>query len=1254
MTRARDPPLAAPFCRQSAAKCAPIGDIGYRMRRLRFSSISAALAALAVLAPLAARDARAGWPPPESATAKDMADPANWPNDPDYAWNENTDGAWNYFSFMPSIATNVRPEETASGMSIDLAWRYTTGDPSVRIVVTDSGINWDSGDIIEAAYLNAAELANHKPTQADGSACGGEGEVAGFDCNADGVLSASDYKDTVGLQPEASDGHPKGDKNNNGRLDAGDLILNFSDGVDDDKNGYTDDISGWDFMKNDNDPYDDTRYGHGTGEANDSVARANNLMGNAGVCPQCRFIPTRVGDSFITDVNWFAKAVIYATDNGASIVQCALGTIDNNNFTQAALDYAYKNNVLVITSMADENARHHNVPAASNHTLPVHAIQYDGSSLKTSTTFFAYHPCSNFGGQNFLSASGTSCSSEATGRLSGIAGLLYSAAKKYNVTLRPGEAASIFFTTADDINVIESQKEESLYQYSQSGFDQRFGYGRVNANRALEALKDKKIPPSVDITEPRWFSVLYKDQVQGPVDIAGTVSAPLATSFDYVAEWAPGVQPLDGEFKVFKKSDKNLPPDVIAGSDGPLASLEIRDMTIDNEPDRDSPHGENRYTITVRVRSTAHYGGTKGDVLGEMRRTYYVYSDPTLVKGFPIFLGDSGETSAKMADIDGDGVRDIVYPTSGGLVHALRMGASGPEEIPGFPFKTNRDDGLLDPAPTPATPVYLSAPAYAGNKIDPDLGRESMVNAPAVADLDGDGKPEIVVTTWAGTIYVIGSNGAVKPGWPRRLPEVPSCPLDPTVPKPQPCMDENVRTARGAFASPVVIDMNKDGKLDIVQAAFDSNVYVIDAAGNDVPGWPVNIHYNGTLADEPQRNRILTTPAAADFNGDGFPELLVGSNERLGSGGQAGAVYLLDGHGNLAPGGAVLPKWPISMTSFELFPLVAEGVANSPIIADFAGTTAAIAHGNATSPLILPLDPGTQASLTAPPTNSLPVRPDPDDPTLTKHGVEPSAVFGALTKAAEPNTMFPLFAQPSAGDVDQDGVPDVVASGGSLSLAAALQSSSGTASGEHLLAVWSGKTGAMLPGSPYVLEDFTFFNSQAIADISGDNYPEILTGSGGYYLHAFDGCGREPKDWPKFTGQWIISTPALGDIDGDGTLEVAIGTRNGWLYAWHTEGTNDSIVEWESYHHDNQNTGYLGTALTQGAKKKAAKPLTAEVCTYEEPKPIDKADPYPTGGSGCDCTVIPGPRGAAPYAGFGLAAALGLLGLRRRKNRNQQ
>ena len=165
-------------------------------------------------------------------------------------------------------------------------------------------------------------------------------------------------------------------------------------------------------MKADNNPYDDTRYGHGTGEARDSTATGNNGKGSIGGRPKCRFIPMRVGDSFITDVNLFAEAVVYATDNGAKVVQCALGTLNMNRFTQAALDYSHSKGVLNVISMADENARHHNMPAVANHTLPVHAITFSpGTRITNVKTFLSFNTCTNYGGHNFLSVSGEGCSS---------------------------------------------------------------------------------------------------------------------------------------------------------------------------------------------------------------------------------------------------------------------------------------------------------------------------------------------------------------------------------------------------------------------------------------------------------------------------------------------------------------------------------------------------------------------------------------------------------------------------------------------------------------------------------------------------------------------------------------------------------------------------------------------------------------------------------------------------------------------------
>src|SRR5262249_24749339 len=157
----------------------------------------------------------------------------------------------------------------------------------------------------------------------------------------------------------------------------------------------------------------------------------------------------------------------------------------------------------------------------------------------------------------------------------------------------------------------------------------------------------------------------------------------------------------------------------------------------------------------------------------------------------------------------------------------------------------------------------------------------------------------------------------------------------------------------------------------------------------------------------------------------------------------------------------------------------AEGVPNAGVIGSFGGALAAVMHGNATLPLILPADPGVQTHLADTPPNAIPQRPDPDMPGSILMGVDPAAIFGPLSNAPTPNTMFPLFAQPSLGDIDQDGTPDVIASGGSLNLAINLQGTSSTpgANDNNLLAIWSGKTGAMLPASPMVLEDFTFFNS---------------------------------------------------------------------------------------------------------------------------------------------------------------------------------
>jgi hypothetical protein len=1243
------------------------------------------VAALALAVGLVAHDARANnWPPAKGA---DMSDPNNWPNDPGYQ------GDWNYWSWLPKQASGTKPyigadqKLGASGMHVDVAWTHTTGRPDVKIAIIDCGIKWDEADVADKAWLNPGELVKHKPQDKDGNACGGTGDLAGYDCNGDGVFSVSDYAADPRVAPVATDPtdvcypgedttHPGptrkiGDANKNCILDPGDLIILFSDKNDDDSNGYTDDISGWDFYKNDNDPYDDTRYGHGTGEARGSSAQGNNGQGDIGVCPDCRFFMLRAGDSFIADVNDWAKAVVYATDNGAKVVQEALGTIDQSAFAKAAIDYAYAHGTLLVTSMADENSRHHNMPAVANHTMPVHSIKFNGSGVTgsgagittDSYTFVDFDLCSNYGAQNMLSISASTCSSQATEDAAGAAGLLFSEGLNQKLQLTPEEVMQVFKSTADVVDVPESRSTDpnvaGPFFESQPYFSQRFGYGRPNLDRAMQSIDAGLIPPEVDITAPAWFDVLYADRLTSPVPLVFRVAAKRAQSYDYRVEWAPGVEPADSAFQPILDWVKNVAPTTTTGGDptAPIAMINPSQIDTSHVADPDSAQfHENDKTVTLRVLAVAHYAN--GDVAGQARRAIAIVNqqnglDKELVQGFPVAIGSSLESSPKLADINADGVRDVVSAAGDGSVHVFSVKSGTPAELLGFPFHVAPLDGLNpNLASEPSVPSYLGAPAYTngskGGGIDPSTARESIVATPAIGDVNGDGKPEIVVSTWQGTIYVVASDGTVLHGWPKRLPLVPSCPNDLPGPPNAVCMDTAHKWSRGAGASPVLIDFDGDGKLEIVQAAFDGNLYVWHGDATALSGFPVALHSPRANS----HNRSFSTPAVADFNGDGVPDVAVGSNEEVGAGGGAGAAFIVDGRGTNAPGGPFLPNWPIALTSLQIFPLVGEGIVSAPAIADFtnSGKPQVLFTGNGVSPYVYPADPGAQSGFNDAP-NRLPCY-DEDAGAQTscsapgaQVGVDPTSIFGEGSKARVPDTMFPLFSSPSVGDLDQDGVPDILTSGGILSLIGNL-TGGGTSNNrpQFLLGMWSGATGHAFYGSPVPIEDYTFLVNETVADITGDNYPEVMVGTGGYFVHAVDACGCEAQAWPKFTDGWIVATPAVGDVDGDHKIEVVVGTRDGYLFAWHTQGADTGAIQWESFHHDNANTGDYRAKLDQGGGR-ASTPIDCTVdCTL--PPGIAAPDKLRAGGCGCSAAGV-SPEGAA----LALVSALGVGGVFMRRKR---
>ena len=126
--------------------------------------------------------------------------------------------------------------------------------------------------------------------------------------------------------------------------------LNGVSGSDDDSNGYKDDIVGWDFADDDNDPTDPaaTSLGHGTHVAGIIGAVGNNHEGISGVNWQVSIMPLKVmadGSSELT-VAAIIEAIDYAIANGAHVVNCSFGGTEYSVLEQAAFSRLRENGIL--------------------------------------------------------------------------------------------------------------------------------------------------------------------------------------------------------------------------------------------------------------------------------------------------------------------------------------------------------------------------------------------------------------------------------------------------------------------------------------------------------------------------------------------------------------------------------------------------------------------------------------------------------------------------------------------------------------------------------------------------------------------------------------------------------------------------------------------------------------------------------------------------------------------------------------------
>ncbi len=1003
--------------------------------------------------------------------------------------------SWELLSWVPEgSAETVRPEELAlgSGVAVTEAWRYQTGRWDVPVAVLDSGIEWGRGELRAKVRLNTAELP--PPQRADGS------EVADYDLDGNGLINVDDYAEDPRVRVDA------GPDDGLDILDASDLIHTFSDGVDDDGNGYIDDIAGWDFFNHDNDPYavPGVASYHGSGIMRDAAG-----ADGSGVCPSCSVLPVRVGDGFVTDADRIAMGISYATDQGARAIGMALGGMTLNRMLRDAVAYADREGVVMVANPGDENSYHRNLPGVVDPIFYVHAVRGNNQKEPDGVYSFLNFPnCNNFSARvDFVAASG-GCGSGATARTAGSAALLLSAADDAGEALSPVALRGLLRATADDIALPPEDTEAAQTYPSAEGWDGFFGGGRINVGRAEAAIRAGEIPPTVRFTAPDWytwtdgevFAVSGQVAARDDGDVRWELAGGLGIEPDAWVAIAEGDGPADGVLAQVDPAE--------LGWDGDITPLEDLGVV-------DRYYRAHEPLLTLRLTAT----DAAGRVV-EARRGVWIHEDPDLLPGFPVALGSSGEPGAVLADFDKDDIYEIVAVSSGGLVYVID-GSGAPRE--GFPVATGAQEALA---------AYSGAPAYASGAVDPE-SPDGVMAAPAAGDIDGDGSPDIVVGTMAGRVFAFSGSGRLLPGFPvsiqGRAPEE---------------FTAELAWDNGIAAAPSLGDIDGDGDLEIVVGAMDQRLYAWDGDGSLLGGYPIELC---TRCGEVGA-RILSSPALGDVDGDGDLDAALGTNELPV--GDTGVLWLID-----LASASVHEGWPITrdgLINAGILPVLGEGHPSSPALADvdgdgdleiasFAmlGTTGVIHHdGSEYVPIGFAADRYGEAS------------------------------------NFEDGSFYSLVTTPAFGDLDLDGSPDLLIGGASVMWMASLAISE-VMEHQQAFGAWDLSSGELLRGFPQQVEDVSFLASASVADLSGDGFPEALFGTGGYFLHAFDVNGESPEGWPKFTGGWIMGSPAVGDIDGDGYLDVIQMTRDGYLFAWCSRGRADLSPDWSGALHDATNSSNM-------------------------------------------------------------------------------
>lgn len=226
-------------------------------------------------------------------------------------------------------------------------------------------------------------------------------------------------------------------------------------GIDDDGNGYIDDVNGWDFVNDDNDAMD--KDGHGTHVAG-TIAAEKNDFGVTGVAYNAKIMAVKVLDDNGSGTNVdVAAGIKYAADNGADVINLSLGGGYSSEIEEA-VKYATAKGTVVVMAAGNEYASEPGFPAnlANQWGVTVGAVDSANKmpdfSNKAGSTELDYvvapgsQVYSTTPDNTYSTFSGTSM---ATPHVAGVAALILSA----NPNLTPAEVESLLTQTANPTGI---------------------------------------------------------------------------------------------------------------------------------------------------------------------------------------------------------------------------------------------------------------------------------------------------------------------------------------------------------------------------------------------------------------------------------------------------------------------------------------------------------------------------------------------------------------------------------------------------------------------------------------------------------------------------------------------------------------------------------------------------------------------------------------------------------------------------------